>query len=430
MEPPARAAPPEATLRDKYTRLATEYSKMRSHLNVLKKGIFDEQAKSAELKELLRERELSLRKDELEIDSLNFRNQQLTKRVTVLQDDLDVLQSSKNAKKGKHKKDERGQTQSVLPSNDSILQEELQKKIIENAHLVSNMADKDFELSQLKLRLSDAEKQLSETDTKYKCELQKLKNHNQELAASLETALSSKEKTNLPVQGTPHRNNQIPGSINGDFISDVGSLIGSEDALSTEESHLHEQLSRKTECLAKMEQENQTLRIEYDLIKLEFESLKSNIQKDPAESSISPFSELSTVEDTSIGILGKLKSPFIPSDEILNREDCLKKYFRDKISTLLSDRQFCESLAKHYSDESIGLRAQLECMQKENNSLEDTLVDAQSSIGRLDDELQSTVVNYKQQLNMLTEHVGNLNDKLAQQFEEIQHLKESSSAKK
>lgn len=47
-----------------------------------------------------------------------------------------------------------------------------------------------------------------------------------------------------------------------------------------------------------------------------------------------------------------------------------------------------------------------------------------------DDELQSTVVNYKQQLNMLTEHVGNLNDKLAQQFEEIQHLKESSSAKK
>lgn len=87
------------------------------------------------------------------------------------------------------------------------------------------MADKDFELSQLKLRLSDAEKQLSETDTKYKCELQKLRNHNQELAASLETALSSKEKTNLPIQGTPHRNNQIPGSINGDFTSDVGSLV-------------------------------------------------------------------------------------------------------------------------------------------------------------------------------------------------------------
>lgn len=65
---------------------------IRSHLNVLKKGIFDEQAKSAELKELLRERELSLRKGELEIDSLNFRNQQLTKRVTVLQDDLDYLQ--------------------------------------------------------------------------------------------------------------------------------------------------------------------------------------------------------------------------------------------------------------------------------------------------------------------------------------------------
>lgn len=127
-------------------------------MNVLKKGIFDEQAKSAELKELLRERELSLRKSELEIDSLNFRNQQLTKRVTVLQDDLDFLQvitdSDQNCRikstllywidffqlnknsKGKHK-DDRNPIRPTFTSNDSILQEELQKKILENAYLVS-----------------------------------------------------------------------------------------------------------------------------------------------------------------------------------------------------------------------------------------------------------------------------------------------------
>lgn len=46
-----------------------------------------------------------------------------------------------------------------------------------------------------------------------------------------------------------------------------------------------------------------------------------------------------------------------------------------------------------------------------------------------EDELHSTITNYKQQLNVLTEHVGNLNDKLAQQFEEIVHLKASSSKK-
>lgn len=62
------------------------------HVKVLKKGVLDEQAKSNELKETLKEKEKAVRKGELEIDSLTFRNQQLTKRVSVLQDELDVLQ--------------------------------------------------------------------------------------------------------------------------------------------------------------------------------------------------------------------------------------------------------------------------------------------------------------------------------------------------
>lgn len=61
---------------------------------MLKKGVLDEQAKSNELRELLKEKEKNLRKGELEIDSLTFRNQQLTRRVSVLQDELDNLQAS------------------------------------------------------------------------------------------------------------------------------------------------------------------------------------------------------------------------------------------------------------------------------------------------------------------------------------------------
>lgn len=65
---------------------------LRVHVKVLKKGVLDEQAKSNELRETLKEREKSLRKGEFEIDSLTFRNQQLTRRVSVLQDELEEFQ--------------------------------------------------------------------------------------------------------------------------------------------------------------------------------------------------------------------------------------------------------------------------------------------------------------------------------------------------
>lgn len=53
----------------------------------------EEQTRNSELRDVLKEREQSLRKAEQEMDSLTFRNQQLTKRVTVLQDELDLMQA-------------------------------------------------------------------------------------------------------------------------------------------------------------------------------------------------------------------------------------------------------------------------------------------------------------------------------------------------
>jgi Predicted coiled-coil domain-containing protein. len=59
---------------------------------VLKKAVLEEQTRNVELRDVLKEKEQILRKAEQEMDSLTFRNQQLTKRVTVLQDDLDLMQ--------------------------------------------------------------------------------------------------------------------------------------------------------------------------------------------------------------------------------------------------------------------------------------------------------------------------------------------------
>jgi protein phosphatase 1 regulatory subunit 21 len=65
---------------------------MRAQANVLKKAVVEEQTRNSELRDVLKERDQSLRKVEQEMDSLTFRNQQLTKRVTVLQDELDLMQ--------------------------------------------------------------------------------------------------------------------------------------------------------------------------------------------------------------------------------------------------------------------------------------------------------------------------------------------------
>lgn len=80
------------------------------------------------LRESLRLKESSLRKQEQEVDSLGFRNKQLEFRVISLQEDLAGNSSNKKKNNNKNVKSE-----SFL--DDSVITEELQKKTLENAQL-------------------------------------------------------------------------------------------------------------------------------------------------------------------------------------------------------------------------------------------------------------------------------------------------------
>ena len=82
---PERGSLGTGDLASKYTRLATEYSKVRAQLNVLKKAIIEEKNSKQQITEVLRENETKSRKFEAEMDALTFRNAQLTKRVEILQ---------------------------------------------------------------------------------------------------------------------------------------------------------------------------------------------------------------------------------------------------------------------------------------------------------------------------------------------------------
>lgn len=105
---------------------------VRSQATVLKKAVIDEQTKNMELKELIKDLEQKIRKHDQEMESLTFRNEQLTKRISVLQQELQV---NSHGKKSKNKQAEN----TGHPVDYGVLDEELHKKILENAELVSTV---------------------------------------------------------------------------------------------------------------------------------------------------------------------------------------------------------------------------------------------------------------------------------------------------
>ncbi|KAK2560435.1 Protein phosphatase 1 regulatory subunit 21 [Acropora cervicornis] len=115
-------------LQTKYQKLAAEFAKQRAQVTVLKKAVIEEQGKTKTLQENVRQKDQSIRKFEQEIDSLQFRNDQLSKRVAILQEELDEY-DGKN-RRGKTRVD--GVTR---PDDNDVKDQELQIKIQENERL-------------------------------------------------------------------------------------------------------------------------------------------------------------------------------------------------------------------------------------------------------------------------------------------------------
>ncbi|XP_071963362.1 protein phosphatase 1 regulatory subunit 21-like isoform X2 [Antedon mediterranea] len=138
-------------IQTKYQKLAQEFAKLRAQNQVLKKAVIEEQGKQTQFKDAIKERDQKVRKFEQEIDSLTFRNQQLTKRVNILQDDLEVAES--RAKKGKNKVTTEPVARPKLEQN--VIGEELRNKIQENERLHIQFNQSSAEHQQTMLSLQD-----------------------------------------------------------------------------------------------------------------------------------------------------------------------------------------------------------------------------------------------------------------------------------
>ncbi|NXL06892.1 PPR21 phosphatase, partial [Mesembrinibis cayennensis] len=182
-----------AGLQGKYQKLAQEYSKLRAQNQVLKKGVVDEQANSASLKEQLKMKDQSLRKLQQEMDSLTFRNQQLAKRVELLQDELALSEA-----RGKKNKKSAESSSQLSQEQKSVFNEDLQKKIEENErlHILFFEADEQHKRLEAELRTrlevleTDAAQHQAVVDSltrKYTDTIEKLQNDKAKLEIKSQT---------------------------------------------------------------------------------------------------------------------------------------------------------------------------------------------------------------------------------------------------
>lgn len=183
-------APPLTDMNQaKYAKLAMEYAKLRAQFGVVKKALLDEQGQSQILSEKLREKEMRARKYETEMESVQFRNVQLTRRVHVLQEELEALDSM-----AKHAKDRGAQTKKASAERmaaseglNSVIGRELQGKIEENAQLHARLAEIDHKYEEVISSLQSRIKQLEAGDRKQAQSERAEDSHRKDLIQGLKT---------------------------------------------------------------------------------------------------------------------------------------------------------------------------------------------------------------------------------------------------
>ncbi|XP_012254900.2 kinesin-like protein KIF15 isoform X2 [Athalia rosae] len=439
-------------LQTKYQKIATEYSKIRAQANVLKKAVIDEQTRNSNLQEQLKEKAVQTRRAEQELDSLTFRNQQLTKRVTVLQEELDEVQN--RGKKNRSKSSEKKYAPFPLPVPNHILDEEFQKKIMENAQLVSQLSDKETEIislneriDHLQFKLDQCERSKVDSESKHRAayaKLEKERNDIQRKLSEKKFAPSYEENLSGQQNGDKESLHGVLGQIPNDCEtedSDSGYGVhrihqpdskpsttpspqrllqqcheprGSEKSVSQEESNEEFEINRVFE----LEKELSFWKAEYNVLKIKYDQLKEIEKTNPSQIE---NSNTETVEITNM--LGRLRSPFAVPEEIEARESKIREYYKLQIDKLISEKHVYHIRNSAIVADTQIMSIHLETSESKRRQCEEALQELRMSFAALHEDQEVQEGNYKAQLSTISEHLANMNDKLISQTEEIQQLK-------
>ncbi|CAF1550876.1 unnamed protein product, partial [Adineta ricciae] len=168
----------EMDLQNKYQILASEFSKVRGQVTVLKKAVIDEQTKNQQFQEEINRRDQNIRRNGQEIETLTFLNTQLQSRLEVLQQELKEYESHSKLKKTSSNKAVANHSFS-----NNILAQELELKI------------QQFEA--MHRRVYELEKQISDTETErmnHRTNIEQLQNQMAEMQESHQRARDEYER--------------------------------------------------------------------------------------------------------------------------------------------------------------------------------------------------------------------------------------------
>ncbi|XP_034941413.1 ERC protein 2 [Chelonus insularis] len=420
-------------LQTKYQKVATEYSKIRAQASVLKKAVIDEQTRNSELKEQLKEKDVLLRRAEQELDSLTFRNQQLTKRVTVLQEELEKSQSK--SKKGRNKSAENKEQPPPPPNH--VYVEEFQKKIVENAQLLSQISDKDNEIEELNDRIKHleckldlSEKSKIELDSKYQEKIDRLDREKNELQRKLterqkhdETAswssIEGKCSYDYDLKGNITNHRQIDHSP---FSSPSVSRRSSKsmgDVRLQKTPDFQDETNNEFEFtkICDLEKELSQYKSDYHILKIKYDELqqKENVMQQIGVESLEPI-EINNM-------IGTFKAPFAIPEEIEAREGKIKEYFLKEIDKLINEKHIYHAKNLAIAANNQVMSVHLDTSEEKREKCEAALREALSNWNSSQEDKEVQEGNYKAQLSTMTEHLANMNEKLIRQTEEIQQLK-------
>ena len=370
-----------------------------------------------------------------------FRNQQLTKRISLLQEEAEAASKSKKSRwrrdrSGSKERQSHGGGGFGQDNSDQVINEELVAKIKENAELKVRLNDIESQhlanTEALKLRISDLEKEKMELASGVKIresEATDIANHMKIETDQLNTKIGYlekdiKEKNDkivlLQVQLGNYQDKcdllekKSAPVQKTDFEAQytyVDEQFEEEQAISVREKEsLSQRLDNALNKVKDLEKDREHWKLEYQLIQLKLEKLK----KDSSQTNDSLGVEL---------------------DEVMAmREEELKSVWEAKIEELISSRNYADSKAMAYYLEVEALTARLISKRREGEKLSREASTARLEEDKVRDEIATIKENYESQLSAMSEHLTMMTSKLAEQEDLIHNLnfqiRENKKAKK
>jgi len=398
-------------------------------MTVLKKGLLDEQDKSNNLSEQVHEKDTHLRKQTSEMDALLFRNQQLTKRISLLQEEAETASRNKKSRWRRDRSGSKERHSHGVPGfnqdlSEQVINEELVAKIKENAELKVRLNDIESQHSAnteaLKLRISDLEQEVSDLTSGSKMretETTDIVNHLKRDTDLLNIEILNLEKEikdrdskitmlQLQLENVREKCDELEKKevsvekcdfeAQYDFVDEE--LQEKIEADLREKDSLAKRLETSLTKIKDVEKDREHWKLEYQLIKLKLEKLKAE----------------NVSNSESLG-------PDL--DELMSmREEEIKSVWEAKIDELIGSRHMADSAAMAYYLEVEALTARLVSKRREGEKLSREASTARLEEDKVREEIDVIKENYESQLSAMSDHLAMMTSKLAAQEDLIHNL--------